>query len=234
MNTNFEIEDKKEQWIQRLLEDHTLITQAEKDGILEYLEPFDWVELIIKHPIIGGYCKNWDDFSSNDWSALLSEMPYFFEKCQLWNEFDVQDWIMLLSSRPNMKRYCRKWNEFSVDDWVNLLSQQPNLAYHCEKWSKFTLEDWEVLPPKLYEHCPKEILKQLKPIEERNPLNLQEIILRPTFELTRMLYPELSEDDILHKQDYLAEHFLYSGKINIPYGLEEHKFSFENEDKQKF
>ena len=58
MNSNFIDENQKEEWIEKLLEDHTLIYQAEKEGILEYLEPLDWIELIIKHPIIGGFfCK---------------------------------------------------------------------------------------------------------------------------------------------------------------------------------
>lgn len=61
-------------------------------------------------------------------------------------------------------------------------------------------------------------------------MELQEIILRPTFELTQMLYPELSEIDILYKQGFLAEHFLFSDKFNIPYGLEKHIFYFQKEN----
>lgn len=108
MNSDFIDENKKEEWIEKLLEDHTLVHQAEKEGILEYFEPWDWIELIIKHPIIGGFCKSWENFSANDWAILLSEMPFFFEKCNIWDEFEVQDWVMLLSSRGNMRVHCCK------------------------------------------------------------------------------------------------------------------------------
>lgn len=230
MNSDFIDEDKKEEWIEKLLEDHTLVHQAEKEGILEYFEPWDWIELIIKHPIIGGFCKSWENFSANDWAILLSEMPFFFEKCNIWDEFEVQDWVMLLSSRGNMRVHCHKWSEFTAEDWVYLLSEQPSLARYCDKWEDFTLEDWEILSPELYEYCPEEILKQLQPPKEKRTLKLQGIILRPTFELTQMLYPELSEIAILHKQGFLAEHFLFPDKFNIPYGLEKHIFCFQKEE----
>ena len=84
--------------------------------------------------------------------------------------------------------------------------------------------------PELYEYCPKEILKKIQPPKEKQTMELQEIILRPTFELTQMLYPELSEIAILHKQGFLAEHFPFSDKNNTPYGLEKHIFCFQKEE----
>lgn len=210
----------KDEWIQKLSEDASFIVQAKDEGVLDVLDSTDWVELIIRQPILGGYFKNWKIFTPNDWAMLLSEMPFFFEKCDKWEEFEILDWVMLLSERPNLGIHCRTWESFSAEDWVNLLLAQPCFAERCDKWNEFTLEDWELLSPELYDKCPEEILKQMEPHTVKKAPVLPEIILRPTFELTSMLYPELDEYDVLFKQGYLAEHFHVSGKINIPNGLE--------------
>lgn len=188
--------DNVETWIVKLSEDSSLITKAKEQRILEELTTFDWVELIIQQPILGGYFENWDVLAPNEWAILLSEMPYFFEKCD-------------------------KWSEFEPQDWVNLLTEQPRFANYCDKWNEFTVEDWEILPYELYDKCPKELLKKIEPHFERKISNLRNIILRPIFELTRMLYPELSEEEILFKQGFLGESFIVPKNFKIPNGLEE-------------
>ena len=213
--------DNVETWIVKLSEDSSLITKAKEQRILEELTTFDWVELIIQQPILGGYFENWDALAPNEWAILLSEMPYFFEKCDKWSEFEPQDWVMLLTERPNLGIYCREWEKFTAEDWVNLLSEQPRFANYCDKWNEYTVEDWEILPYELYDKCPKELLKKIEPHFERKIPNLRNIILRPTFELTRMLYPELSEEEILFKQGFLGESFIVPKNFKIPNGLEE-------------
>ena len=213
--------DNVETWIVKLSEDSSLIAKAKEQRILEELTPLDWVELIIQQPILGGYFENWDALAPNEWAILLSEMPYFFEKCDKWSEFDPQDWVILLTERPNLGIHCREWKKFTAEDWVNLLSEQPRFANYCDKWNEFTVEDWEILPYELYDKCPKELLKKIEPHFERKIPNLRNIILRPTFELTRMLYPELSEEEILFKQGFLGESFIVPQNFKIPNGLEE-------------
>jgi len=120
---------------------------ALKNTVFKKIEPYNWVLMLCKNPLLKDSCKRFPRFDTADWAYLLSYQPLFVEKCKKLKNFSLDEWAYLLSKQPDFKFDFGKerFSEFSSYQWIYILTEQPDLAEYCNIWDDFSVLQWRDL-----------------------------------------------------------------------------------------